>query len=496
MHVVKNYVNGRFREAENAGVLAVNNPSTGTQIAEVPISTRAETERAVEAASRAYPDWSRTPVARRVRPLYELVEKLRAQESLIARTLVSENGKSLPDARAEMKRAFENLETACGMPILQQGCKLVGCSQDIDGEVIREPLGVFAVIAPFNFPAMVPFWFFPYALATGNTVVLKSSEQTPMTMELIAQYVHEVHLPDGVFNIVNGDRTVGETLIGSPAVRGVSVVGSTRTCRAVAEGCTRTGKRFQAFGGAKNHLVVMPDARMDYVIRNMLTSCFGCAGQRCMAASAVIAVGEPTYAELCERFIAASRKITVADPLDPKVADEPLVLGPVISAKARQFVHDMIAQGVKEGAALALDGRDCTVPGREKGYFVGPTVFVDVRPGMTIHRTEIFGPVVCILKAESLDEAIDIINAGEYGNGGSIYTQDGASARRFKLDTRVGMIGINVGIPAPVASLPFGGTKASNLCDTKTQGEAIVDFYTQDKIVVERFPDIRKPDLD
>jgi malonate-semialdehyde dehydrogenase (acetylating)/methylmalonate-semialdehyde dehydrogenase len=496
MHVVKNYVNGRFREAENTGFLKVHNPSTGDPIAEVPISTRGETERAIEAAAQAYSDWSRTPVSRRVRPLYELVGKLRGAESRIVRTLVTENGKSVPDARAEMKRAFENIEAACSMPILQQGRKLIGCSQGIDGEVIREPLGVFGVIAPFNFPAMVPFWFVPYAIATGNTVVLKTSEQTPMTMELIAEFIHEVSFPDGVFNIVNGDRVVGETLVESSVVRGVSVVGSTRTCRAVAEGCTRTGKRFQAFGGAKNHLVVMPDAGMDYVIRNILTSCFGCAGQRCMAAAAVIAVGQPTYTELCERFIAASRKIPVADPLDPKVADEPLVLGPVISAKAKHFVHDMIAQGVREGATLALDGRDCVVLEREDGYFVGPTVFVDVRPGMAIHRTEIFGPVVCILRAESLDEAIDTINGGEYGNGGSIYTQDGSCARRFKLETRVGMIGINVGIPAPVAYLPFGGTKASNLSDTKTQGEAIVDFYTQDKIVVERFPDARRPDLD
>ncbi len=487
MHIVKNYVNGRFTEAENAGFLDVENPSTGEVIARVPLSTASEAERAIDAARRVYPAWSRTPVARRVQPLRQLVERLRTDEALIARTLSAENGKSLPDARAEIKRAFENVDVACGMPLQQQGDKLIGCSQGIDGEVIHEPLGVFAVIAPFNFPAMVPFWFVPYAIATGNTVVLKASEQTPMTMERIAQYIDELDLPDGVFNIVNGDKVVGEMLIRSPVVQGVSLVGSTRTCRIVVEGCARAGKRFQAMGGAKNHLVVMPDARMDHVIRNMLTSCYGCAGQRCMAASAIVAVGEATYRTVCERFIAASKEVLIADPLDPKVADEPMVMGPVISAKARNFIHDIIEKGVAEGATLALDGRDCVVPGRQTGHFVGPTVFTDVKPDMTIHRTEIFGPVVCILKADSLDGAIEIINTGEYGNGGSIYTQDGAWARKFKLEAQVGMVGINIGIPAPVAYLPFGGMKASNFSDVKTQGKPIVDFYTQQKIVVERY---------
>jgi len=484
---IKNYINGQWREAENADYLDVDNPSTGEVIARVPLSTAEETNSAIAAAHAAFSGWSRTPVARRVLYLYELLHILRGREEEISRTLAREMGKSLPDARAEMKRVFENIETACGMPVLQQGDKLIGASFDIDGEVIRLPLGVFGMIAPFNFPAMVPFWFIPYALATGNTFVLKTSKQVPGTMQLIAGYMDQAGLPAGVFNLVNGDKTVADVLMESPLVKGISLVGSTPVCRQVAEKCARTNKRFQAMGGAKNHLVVMPDARVDEVIRNMISSCYGCAGQRCMAASAIICVGDKTYQTVCDRFIKASREVIVADPLDPKVADEEMVMGPVISAKARKFILEMIATGVKEGATLALDGRGLAVAGCENGYFVGPTVFVDVKPGMKIHTTEIFGPVVVIMKAENLDQAIGIINNHQYANGASIYTQNGYHARKFKVEAEVGMVGINVGIPAPVACLPFGGMKASQFADIKAQGKAVVNFFTEDKIITERY---------
>ena len=268
---------------------------------------------------------------------------------------------------------------------------------------------------------------------------------------------------------------------------GVSLVGSTRFCRELAERCAKVNKRFQAMGAAKNHLVVMPDAKLDDVVRNMVTSGYGCAGQRCMASSVIVAVGEETYRKTVEMFVAASKKVVVADPLDPACIEEGVLVGPVISKKAKDFIEDMIATGVKEGAKLVLDGRGVKVKGRDKGYFVGPTVFVDVKPGMAIHKTEIFGPVQCIMKADSLDEAIKIINDHEYGNGASIYTQNGWYARRFKLEVNCGMIGINVGIPAPVAFLPFGGMKASQWADIKAQGKHIVDFFTQDKIVTERY---------
>lgn len=487
MKTVKNYANGQWTEPENSGYLDVENPCTGEIIGKTPLSTVAEVNRTIEAAAKAFKDWSQTPVARRVQPLYKLDALLRENEEAIARTLVEEMGKSLPDARAEMKRIFENIEVACGMPVLQQGDKLIGASYDIDGEVIRLPIGVFAMIAPFNFPAMVPFWFLPYALAAGNTYVVKASEQVPLTMQLITEYISQIDLPEGVFNLVNGDKVAGQALVDNPLVKGVSLVGSTRTCRIVSEKCAQNHKRCQAMGSAKNHLVAMPDADVDDMIRNMITSCYGCAGQRCMAASAIVAVGEAMYKTVCDKFVKASKSVLVANPLDPKLADEPMVMGPVISARSKQFILDMIETGIKEGATLALDGRGIVVPGCENGHFIGPTVFTDVKAGMDIHTIEIFGPVIVVLKAGSLDEAIGIINDHQYGNGASIYTQNGYYARKFKLETQCGMIGINVGIPAPVAYLPFGGMKDSQFADIKAQGRAIVNFFTEQKIVTERY---------
>jgi malonate-semialdehyde dehydrogenase (acetylating)/methylmalonate-semialdehyde dehydrogenase len=485
--VLRNYVNGEWREAENSGYLDVENPSTGEVIAQVPLSTPAEVNGAVEAAQAAFADWSRTPVARRVSYLCQLADILAKEEEPIARTLVAEMGKSMVDARAEMKRLLENIETACGMPVLQQGDKLIGASFDIDGEVIRLPLGVFGMIPPFNFPAMVPFWFLPYAIATGNTYVVKPSEQVPCTMQLIAEHIHATGLPAGVFNLVNGDKAAATALVDHPLVQGISLVGSTAVCQQVAERCAKNNKRFQAMGSAKNHLVVMPDARISEAVRNMCTSCFGCAGQRCMAASAIVCVGDETYRRVCDEFIAAAKEVKVGNPLDPALVDEPNAMGPVISANARQRILGLIETGVQEGATLALDGRGIVVNGCEKGHFIGPTIFTDVKPGMRIHTTEIFGPVVVMLKVDTLEEAIAIINDHHYGNGGSIYTQNGYHARKFKLEANVGMVGINVGIPAPVAYLPFGGIKASQWADIKAQGKAVVNFFTEDKIVTERY---------
>ncbi len=487
MKDLKNYIGGKWVDAENKGWLEVENPSTGEVLARNPLSTAAEANRAIEAAAAAYPAWSQTPVSRRVQPLYKLVELLRAREEEIARVLVAEMGKSVTDARAEMKRTLENCEVACGMPVLQQGDKLIGCAYGIDGEVIRVPLGVFSLIAPFNFPAMVPFWFIPYALATGNTFVAKPSPRVPMTMQLLTELMDQAGFPPGVFNLVNGDRSVANAFMDNPQVKGVSMVGSTATCRIIAERCAQSNKRFQAMGSAKNHLVVMPGARMEEAVRNMVTSCFGCAGQRCMASSAIIAVGDHTYKTICDLFIEDSQKVILGNPLDPRYIDEPMLMGPVISAKAKETIHRMIETGVREGAVLALDGRGVVVPGCEKGYFVGPTVFIDVKPGMEIHKTEIFGPVVVILKADTLEEAIGIINHHQYGNGASIYTQNGHYAREFKLKTECGMIGVNVGIPAPVAYLPFGGMKASQFSHIKAQGKAVINFFTEDRIITERY---------
>ena len=309
-------------------------------------------------------------------------------------------------------------------------------------------------------------------------------------MEAITELIDQIGLPDGVFNLVNGDKVAGAALIDNPDVDGVSFVGKSSVCKIVAEQCAAKGKRYQAMGSAKNHLVVMPDyAHMDELIRNMSTSCYGCAGQRCMASSVIVAIGDEMYGKVCDRFVEDSKNFLVADPLDPKFENESMLMGPVITAASKQFILDTIESGVKEGATLALDGRDITVAGCEKGHFVGPTVFTDVKVGMNIYDTEIFAPVVCIMKAETLDNAIGMINGHEFSNACSIYTQNGHYARKFKLAVQTGMVGVNVGIPAPVPFIPFGGMNNSMMCDIKMQGKAAISFYTHDKVIVERYWD-------
>ena len=364
---LKNYVGGQWTVPERHGLLDVRQPSTGELIARVPLSTERGSGPRGRTANAAFAEWSATPVARRCEMLWQLANRLREHAEDLARLVTGENGKSLPDARAEVKRALENTEVACGMPVLQQGDKLVGASFDIDGEVLRVPLGVFGMIAPFNFPLMVPFWFFPYAMATGNTYVVKPSEQVPLSMTRIAEFIDECGFPPGVFNLVHGDKRAAEALLANPDVAGISFVGTSRVARIIAARCAETGKRFQALGSAKNHLVAMPDAKMDDMIRNMITSCYGCAGQRCMASSAIVCVGDEIYREVSRRFVEASKQVLVADPLDPAVADEAMVMGPVISAKARQFILDMIETGIEEGATLALDGRGSACPGANGG---------------------------------------------------------------------------------------------------------------------------------
>lgn len=485
--LMRNYAGGQWLDLGGRACLDVENPSTGKPLARVPLSIGADVDRAVEAAAAAFPAWSRTPVSARVQPLFRLAQLLRDKVEPLARTITAEMGKSLGDARVELKRTIENVETACGMPTLLQGEHIVGCAADIDGTVMRVPLGVFGMIAPFNFPSMVPFWFLPYAVAAGNTYVVKCSERVPMTMQAQFDLMAACGFPPGVVNLVNGDREAASALLKHPKVAGISFVGSSAVARQVACECAAAGKRCQALGSAKNYLVVMPDARMDEVVRNMLTSCFGCAGQRCMAASVIACVGSDVYDRVATRLVAAARSITVGDPLTSACGDDDLLVGPVISARARDRIESLIQTGIDEGAELLLDGRGVRVPGGEGGSFIGPTVLGRVRPGQALERTEIFGPVVILMEFATLDDAIAAINAHEYGNGASIYTQNGYHARRFKIEARVGMVGINVGIPAPVAHLPFGGTKASMWGDIKGQGREVVNFFTDRKIITERF---------
>ena len=486
MKTLQNYINGQWCDADATGHLDVENPGTGQTIARVPLSTSAELDRAVSAAHEAFASWRRVPVSQRVQPLFKLAELFKQNSEQIARTISEEMGKSLPDARAELKRTIENTEVACGMPTMIQGDNLMDAAGEIDGEVIRLPIGVFAAIVPFNFPAMVPFWFLPYAVAAGNAFVLKCSEQVPITSQVQFDFIDQCGFPPGVINLINGDKTIAEAICRHPGIDGVSFVGSSTVARQVAATCVGNGKRCQALGSAKNYLVVMPDAKMDQVVRNMLTSCLGCAGQRCMAASAIACVGADVYEQTVKQFTEAARTTPVGYPLNEQY-DQTDVLGPVISAAAKQRIESLIQTGVDEGATLVLDGRGTTVEGFESGHYIGPTVLADVKCGMTVEQTEIFGPVVIILKFESLDDAIDAINQHQYGNGASIYTQSGYWARKFKMETEAGMIGINVGIPAPIAPLPFGGMKGSIAADIKGQSREVVNFFTEKKIVTERY---------
>ncbi|KPU45657.1 methylmalonate semialdehyde dehydrogenase [Oxobacter pfennigii] len=482
METIKNYINGKWVDAECTSYKENFNPSTGVILSKVPISTKDETNRAIEAASTAYERWKNLSVATRCEYLFKLQHLMSENFEDLSRTVSLEQGKNLVDARAELKRTIQNLEVACGMPMLMQGEKLEGIASEIDGEVIRQPMGVFGVIVPFNFPAMVPFWFLPYAIAAGNTIVLKPSEQVPLTMQKIFKIIDQIGLPDGVVNIVNGSIDVVDAMIESPKIKGISFVGSSKIARKIAEECSKRGKRYQALGSAKNYIVVMKDAQLDKVVDSLLTSCYGCAGERCMAASVVAAVPE-VYDELKAQFVEAAKKLIVGDALNPDTE-----MGPVISQAAKDRILGVIETGIKEGAELTLDGRDIVVSDElKKGYFIGPTIFSNVTPDMTIAKEEIFGPVVSMVKIDSLDDALEQIKNHKYGNGASIFTQNGYYARKFEMEASAGMIGINIGIPAPVAYFPFGGIKESFFGDTKAQGKDVINFFTERKIVTARF---------
>lgn len=480
--IVKNFVNGNWAQPDCVGYEDIKNPSTGEVIGKVPLSSVNDVEKAIEAANNAYQQWRSVPVATRCKYLFRLQNLIVENFDDLSSVISLEEGKNLLDARAEMKRVLQNVEVACGMPTIIQGEKLEGTAPDIDTEVIRQPLGVFGIIAPFNFPAMVPFWFLPYAIAAGNTIVIKASKQVPLTMQKIFGLFEKIGLPSGVVNLVNGDKAVSDILLQSPFVKGISFVGSTNVAKKIAIECAMANKRFQALGSAKNYFVVMQDAKLDMVVSSLLTSCYGCAGERCMAASVVAAVPK-IYDELKEMFIEAAKKLKVGNPLEAGVD-----VGPVISASAKNKILEYIDIGIREGAKLVLDGRNISLPDELKnGYYIGPTIFSDVTPDMTIAREEIFGPVVCMIKVDSLDEALKQIKEHKYGNGASIFTQNGYYARKFQVEANVGMVGINIGIPAPVAYFPFGGVKESMYGDIKAQGKGIVDFFTEKKITTVRF---------
>lgn len=478
---MKNYINGEWVESNTTTFGDVWNPALGEKIAAVPYGTGEDVDLAVKAAKAAFPEWRKTPPLSRARYLFRLKEAFEDNFEEIARVLTTEQGKAIDEARGEVRRMIENVEHATGVTTLMCGYTLEDIAKGIDCRGHRQPMGVFAAIVPYNFPGMVAWWFLPYAIVTGNTYIIKPSEQVPMTQNKIFEVVDEIGLPEGVVNLVNGAHDVVNGLLDHPDIEGISFVGSTPTAKYIYQRCGETGKRVQALGGAKNIVAVMPDASIDEGMPSLLTSFFGCAGQRCLSGSVLVPVGSAAN-ELIERFVAGAQNLKVGNGLDEFTA-----MGPVISAAHKARILDYIEKGVAEGAELILDGRNCQVPDHPNGYFVGPTIFDKVTPDMTIAKEEIFGPVVSIIRADTLNDVIDLVNTRNYANAACLYTTNGATAREFKYRVTPSMVGINIGIAAPMSFFPFGGAGNSMFGDIKAHGQEIFQFFTDTKVVIERW---------
>ncbi|MBK9209496.1 MAG: CoA-acylating methylmalonate-semialdehyde dehydrogenase [Anaerolineales bacterium] len=479
---ILNYINGEWVKPDVKEYFDVINPATGEVIARTPLGSKADVEAAAKAASEALPAWRRTPVNDRVQYLFKLRNLMRDNGDEIARLITNEAGKTFEEAKAEMVRAYENIEVACGMPMMMKGEVSEDIAPGIDELMIRQPVGVCATIAPFNFPGMIVFWYLPYAIAAGNTYIVKPSEKVPMTMQFIFKLIEQIGLPKGVINMVNGAKETVDGILEHPAIRAITFVGSTNVAKYIYSTAAFHGKRVQAQGGAKNPVIILPDADMEMATKIIADSAFGCAGQRCLAVSVAVTVGEArnTFNELiCD---AASTR-TVGYGLDAGVQ-----MGPVINTASMQRVEQLIGLGAKEGAGVPVDGRGTVVKGYERGSFVRPTILSDVPIGSEISRTEIFGPVLSLMHVNSIDEAIQLVNSGQYGNQASLFTTSGNAARRFRYEADAGNIGINIGVAAPMAFFPFSGWKDSFFGDMHGQGMDAVEFFTQKKIVVERWP--------
>jgi malonate-semialdehyde dehydrogenase (acetylating)/methylmalonate-semialdehyde dehydrogenase len=479
-----NYIGGEWSRSSASDYLEVRNPATAETIAKVPLSPQEEVNEAVHKAHGAYLEWRLVPVTERIQPLFKLKALLEEQLDELAKTITNECGKTYAESIGELRRGIENVEVACGAPLLMQGYNNEDVARGIDEQMIRQPLGVVAAITPFNFPGMIPLWFLPYAVATGNAFVLKPSEKVPMTTQKLFGLLEQAGFPKGVVSLVNGGQETVDVLLDHPLVKGVSFVGSTPVAKYIYRRATANGKRAQCQGGAKNPAVVLPDADMELTTRILSDSAFGCAGQRCLATSAIITVGE-ARGEFTEQLItdATSRKVGYG-------LREDVQMGPVISAQSKQRIEGLIDQGVKEGARLLVDGRGKSVDGDEfrNGYFIHPTVLDEVNPNSTFAHTEIFGPVLSLMHADTLEEAIAITNLRAYGNQACLFTSSGAAAREFRYKVQAGNIGINLGVAAPMAFFPFSGWGESFFGDLHAQAHHGVEFYTQTKVVVERWP--------
>lgn len=475
------WIDGKAVTAQSKRTAPITNPATGEVIRQAPMANAADIDSAVQAATRAFEEWRETPPLRRARILTRFRELLEANRDEFAALITQEHGKTLADAAGSLQRGIEVVEFASGVPHLLKGEHAEDVGRGIDCHSMLQPLGVCAGITPFNFPVMVPLWMFPVSIACGNTFVLKPSEKDPSPALRMAELAKEAGLPDGVLNVVHGDKEAVDALLHHPGVKAVSFVGSTPIARYVYETATRNGKRVQALGGAKNHAVVLPDADIDFAADAVIGAAYGSAGERCMAISAVVAVGE-TGDQLVESIRAKAAKLPVG-PGDQAGTE----MGPLVTREHRDKVRGYVDSGVAEGAKLVLDGRAFEGAGREKGFFIGPTLFDHVTPDMKIYQDEIFGPVLVVVRAESLDDAIGLINRNPYGNGTAIFTRSGGAARRFQNEIEVGMVGINVPIPVPMAFFSFGGWKNSLFGDLHVHGMEGVYFYTRTKVVTTRW---------
>ncbi|CZF82314.1 CoA-acylating methylmalonate-semialdehyde dehydrogenase [Grimontia marina] len=485
METVHNFINGQIAESSTERFGAVFNPATGEQTRKVVLSKAEEVEAAVAAAHAAFPAWKKTPPLRRARVMFKFKALLEANQDKLARLISNEHGKVYSDAVGELTRGLEVVEFACGIPHLQKGESSANVGSGVDSHSIMQPLGVCAGITPFNFPAMVPMWMFPIALATGNSFVLKPSEKDPSLGLMLAELLKEAGLPDGVFNVVNGDKEAVDVLLTDPRVQAVSFVGSTPIAEYIYSTASAHGKRCQALGGAKNHCILMPDADLEMASGAIMGAGFGAAGERCMALSVVVAVGDETADKLLASLSESINKMRVG----PGIVDGPENdMGPVISAQHRDKIVGYIDAGVEQGAKLVVDGRGCQVEGHDNGYFVGPTLFDDVTPDMTIYQDEIFGPVLSLVRVPDYQTALELINRHEYGNGSAIFTRDGETARQFSEDVLAGMVGVNVPIPVPMAFHSFGGWKRSIFGPLNVHGNDGVRFYTRMKTVTTRWP--------
>jgi len=476
------YIGGEWQSFAGLPTSPVYNPSTGDVIAECPLGGANEVNAAVEAAAAAFPAWSETPPVERARVFFRYRQLIEENFDLLCQTVSREHGKTLAEARGSVYRGLENVEYACGIPTLLMGDTLENLARNVDCETHLQPLGVCVGITPFNFPAMVPLWMFPLALACGNTFVLKPSEKVPLTAVLLIELLEKAGLPKGVLNLVHGGRESVDALLTHPKVKAISFVGSTPIAKYIYEKGTQNGKRVQANGGAKNYIVVMPDADVPKTVEALSTAAFGCAGERCMAGSTAIAVGSAAE-RIIPSLVEAARAIKVGPTDRPAQPD----MGPVITAQHRDHVLKLVASGEKEGAKIICDGRDVKVPDAPNGFYVGATIVDQVANEMTIAREEVFGPVLNVMRMEDLDHAIALANKSAFGNGAAIFTNSGAAAREFKHRVKAGMVGINVGVPATMAMFPFTGWDASFFGDLHIQGKEAVQFYTQQKVITSRW---------